>query len=219
MPPGRGSSSAFRPFHWIILSGSVKNSNTVAGPAAIRTSRSTMLRSSTCITFPHFLELSRQRQALQPLCPEALHELAQPTEALGRRPVETPSSLPALDDHRGGGRTAPRSHLLRARGRRPLLGGRREAEALAAPEAPREHPRRTPGDRPRRPLRGGLDAAVVGPASRRGTRARSGAGARPRARAPVRKVRPVSGAAADGPGDRPRRRGVARLVGGARHVK
>src|SRR5918996_5574203 len=101
MPPGRGSSSAFRPFHWIILSGSVKNSNTVAGPAAIRTSRSTMLRSSTCITFPPFLELSRQRQALQALCPEALHELAQPAEALGPRPVETPSSLPALDDQPG----------------------------------------------------------------------------------------------------------------------
>src|ERR687895_1568603 len=101
MPPGRGSSSAFRPFHWIILSGSVKNSNTVAGPAAIRTSRSTMLRSSTCIAFPPFLELGRQRQALQSLCPEALHELAQPAKPLRHRPVETPGSLPALHDQSG----------------------------------------------------------------------------------------------------------------------
>jgi hypothetical protein len=76
----------------------VKNSNTVAGPAAIRTSRSTMLRSSTCTAFPPFLELGRERQTLQALFPEALHELAQPTEALGSRPVETPGSLPALHD-------------------------------------------------------------------------------------------------------------------------
>src|SRR5918996_832909 len=101
MPPGRGSSSAFRPFHWIILSGSVKNSNTVAGAAAIRTSRSTMLRSSTCIAFPPFLELGRQRQTLQAFVPEALHERAQPAEALGPRPVETPGSFPALHDEPG----------------------------------------------------------------------------------------------------------------------
>src|SRR5918996_552870 len=101
MPPGRGSSSAFRPFHWIILSGSVKNSNTVAGAAAIRTSRSTMLRSSTCTAFPPFLELGRQRQALQAVCPEALHELAQPAQALRPRPVETPGSFPTLHDEPG----------------------------------------------------------------------------------------------------------------------
>src|SRR5918996_1814769 len=322
MPPGRGSSSAFRPFHWIILSGSVKNSNTVAGAAAIRTSRSTMLRSSTCTAFPPFLELGRQRQALQAICPEALHELAQPAQALRPRPVETPGSCPALHDepgllqhrqvlgdrrsrdlelggdlsgdqlciadeledapatrlgdgayggfhepylskrlrkkqltdhacgrirgerrcesrgrvagdagsgsrgesrpprhHRSRGSTASRPHLLRPGGRRPLLGRRREAEALQAPEAPRQHPRRSPDDGARRPLRGGLDAALVGPAARRGARAREGPGARPRSRAPGRKVRPVSGGAADGPGDRTRRRGVAWLVRGARHLK
>src|ERR671919_527921 len=283
MPPGRGSSSAFRPFHWIILSGSVKNSNTVAGAAAIRTSRSTMLRSSTCTAFPPFLELGRQRQALQAVCPEALHELAQPAQALRPRPVETPGSFPTLHDepgllqhrqvlgdrrsrdlelgrdlsggqlcipdeledapatrlgdgayggfhepylskrlrkkqltdhacgrirgerrcesrgrvagdagsgsrgesrpprhHRSRGSTSSRPHLLRPGGRRPLLGRRREAEALQAPEAPRQHSRRSPDD-----------------------------GAR----------RPVSGGAADGPGDRPRRRGVAWLVRGARHLK
>ena len=83
------------------MSGSVKNSNTVAGPAAIRTSRSTTLRSSTCTPLPPFLELGRQRQTLQALVPEALQELTQPAQALGPRPVETPGAFPPLREEPG----------------------------------------------------------------------------------------------------------------------
>ena len=71
-----------------------------------------------------------------------------------------------------------RSHLVpicfALEGGHALLGGRREAEALEAVEARREHPRPLGRCSTRRPLRGGLDEALVGANGRAGQGARRG---------------------------------------------
>src|SRR6478609_7014932 len=86
-PPGRGSSSAERPIHWIILSGSVKKSKTVSGPAAIRTSTSVAFAVSAFATFvpPLLLQLGGQLQPLETIGPELVQEVAQAAERLGLR--------------------------------------------------------------------------------------------------------------------------------------
>jgi hypothetical protein len=110
------------------------------------------------------------------------------------------------------GRTATsRPAVLRPRGRRPLLGRRREAQAVQTPEATREHPRPPGGRRPRRPLRGGLDAALVGEDGRDGESARQRLRAGACARAPAVEVRAVPRAAADRPRRRRSRRTLADL--------
>src|ERR1044072_3380380 len=83
MPPGRGSSVAATPIQPTALTGSVKNSNTVYGLAATRTSRSAI---SSCLipasTLLPFLGLGFALELVQMECPEALEELFQFLEAL-----------------------------------------------------------------------------------------------------------------------------------------
>src|SRR4029079_12543084 len=91
MPPGWGSRSASRPFHRTIFSGSVKNSNTVSGRAAILTSRSTTVATSgwsTATSPPSFLMLCGDFQALEPVAPERFQECPQTLEALAPHAVE-----------------------------------------------------------------------------------------------------------------------------------
>src|SRR5215213_5662946 len=99
MPPGWGSSSALRPFQSTIFSGSVKNSNTVSGRAAILTSRSTTVATSGCSTAtspPSFLVLCGDLQALEPLAPERFQERPQIVEAFAPDAVEALGALPPL---------------------------------------------------------------------------------------------------------------------------
>src|SRR4029079_15864539 len=92
MPPGWGSRSASRPFHRTIFSGSVKNSNTVSGRAAILTSRSTTVATSgwsTATSPPSLLVLRGDFQALQPVAPERFQGRPQIFEAFASDAVET----------------------------------------------------------------------------------------------------------------------------------
>src|SRR5215208_187812 len=101
MPPGCGSRSASRPFHSTIFSGSVKNSNTVSGRAAILTSRSTTVATSgwsTATSPPSFLVLCGDLQALEPVAPERFQERPQILEAFAPDAVEALRALPALAD-------------------------------------------------------------------------------------------------------------------------
>src|SRR5919197_984063 len=97
MPPGRGSRVARRPFHRTILSGSMKNENTVSGLAAMRTSRWTTW-SLVAATTPSLLSLRFRRflQQFEVLLPEALQERSKFGNALRSGPVEPPSPLPSL---------------------------------------------------------------------------------------------------------------------------
>src|SRR6186713_3029958 len=99
MPPGWGSRSAPRPFHSTIFSGSVKNSNTVSGRAAILTSRSTTAATSgwsTATSPPSFLVLRGDLQALEPSAPERFQETPQILEALAPHAVEPLRALAPL---------------------------------------------------------------------------------------------------------------------------
>src|SRR4029078_2944002 len=116
MPPGCGSRSASRPFHSTIFSGSVKNSNTVSGRAAILTSRSTTVATSgwsTATSPPSLLVLRGDLQALEPLAPERFQERPQIFEAFA------PDAVEAL------GALAPFAHEPRAFQDGQVLGHRR----------------------------------------------------------------------------------------------
>src|SRR6266540_4496513 len=94
-----GSSSARRPFHRTIFSGSTKKSNTVSGRAAILISRSTTAATSGCSTAtspPSFLEFRRFLQAFQSLVPERFEKRLQVVEALRAKAVQPASSLAPL---------------------------------------------------------------------------------------------------------------------------
>src|SRR3954452_17862587 len=99
MPPGLGSRSASRPFHSTILSGSVKNSNTVSGRAAILTSRSTTVATSgwsTATSPPSLLVLRGDLQAFEPVAPERFQERPQVFEAFAPDAVKTLGALAPL---------------------------------------------------------------------------------------------------------------------------
>src|SRR6187200_2706121 len=116
MPPGCGSRLAPRPFHSTILSGSVKNSNTVSGRAAILTSRSTTVATSgwsTATSPPSLLVLRGDLQALEPVAPERFQERPQVFEAFASDAVETLGAL------------APLAHEPRTLQDREVFGHRR----------------------------------------------------------------------------------------------
>src|SRR5919201_2083346 len=99
MPPGRASSSALRPFHCTIFSGSTKNSNTVSGRAAILISRSTTVATSggsTATSPPSLFEFGRVLQTLEAFVPERFEKRPQIGEALGTKPVEPPRPFSPL---------------------------------------------------------------------------------------------------------------------------
>src|SRR5919201_5344364 len=101
MPPGRASSSARRPFHRTIFSGSTKKSNTVSGRAAILISRSTAVATSGCSTAtspPSLFEFRRFLQALELLVPERLEKRPQVGEALRAQAVQPARAVAALGD-------------------------------------------------------------------------------------------------------------------------
>src|SRR4029079_5014652 len=104
MPPGWGSRSASRPFHKTIFSGSVKNSNTVSGRAAILTSRSTTVATSgwsTATSPPSLLVLRGDLQAFEPVAPERFQERPQIFEAFAPDAVEALGALaPLAHEHR-----------------------------------------------------------------------------------------------------------------------
>src|ERR687897_3301969 len=84
--------------------------------------------------------------------------VARQTSDCGRREDARASGRGAgrpAGDARRRGPAAPRPDLLRARGGHALFGRGREAEALEAAEAAREHPPPPRGNGPGRPLRGG----------------------------------------------------------------
>src|ERR1044072_3255372 len=99
MPPGLGSRLAWRPFHSTIFSGSVKNSNTVSGRAAILTSRSTTVATSgwsTATSPPSLLVLCGDLQALEPVAPERFTKRPQILEPLAPHAVEAFRALAPL---------------------------------------------------------------------------------------------------------------------------
>src|SRR5918994_4784505 len=98
MPPGRGSSAASVPFQRSSRSGSVTNSNTVSGRAAIRISRVTTPVASTATRAPPFLGLGGVPEPVEPLVPEVLHEGSQLGEALGAGPIQPPGAVATLDE-------------------------------------------------------------------------------------------------------------------------
>src|SRR4026208_21275 len=104
MPPGLGSRLAWRPFHSTIFSGSVKNSNTVSGRAAILTSRSTTVASSgwsRATSPPSFLVLCGELQALEPVAPERFQERPQILETLAPHAVQPLRALAPLTHEPG----------------------------------------------------------------------------------------------------------------------
>src|ERR1044071_3323199 len=99
MPPGLGSRLAWRPFHSTIFSGSVKNSNTVSGRAAILISRSTTVATSgwsTATSPPSFFVLCGDLQALEPVAPERVQECTQVLEPFAADAVQALRPLAAL---------------------------------------------------------------------------------------------------------------------------
>src|SRR5262249_26423658 len=102
-PPGRASSAAERPIHWIILSGSVKKSKTVSGLAAMLTSTSTAVPVSAFATLvpPLLLQLGSQPQPLETIGPELVQEVAQTGKWLRARPIEPAGAVAALAEQAG----------------------------------------------------------------------------------------------------------------------
>src|SRR2546423_336519 len=83
-PPGCGSSVAATPIQRTSFSGSVKNGNTVSGPASILISRSTTLFSlcGSGNAAPPLLVLGGALEPLEPVFPEAVEKRSQLGEAL-----------------------------------------------------------------------------------------------------------------------------------------
>src|SRR5688572_9073388 len=121
MPPGRGSSAASVPFHWIIFTGSTKKPNTVSGLASIRTSRSTASVCSGAFTIqPPLLFLGRRRKAKEGVVPELLEERLELCQAFRARLVEVTCADAPLVDQAGG---LQHLQMLRDRGPRDIEVG------------------------------------------------------------------------------------------------
>jgi len=109
--PGLGSSSSERPFQRSILSGSVKNANTVSGLAAMRTSFSTASRPVwTTAPCPPFLGFRFLLQHAQTVVPELVQERPKLLQTLAASAIVPACAVPA---HRQQVRVGEHGQVLR----------------------------------------------------------------------------------------------------------